>query len=169
MKAKIIVGFSALAAAAFTVATITAVSALTLLKPAPEVRFTALSGESLSTAELRGKVVHVNFWATYCASCVREMPKIVDTHRKFAPRGYDTIAIAVRHDNPHRVAQFVASHALPFKIALDSSGELARQFGNVRITPMSFLIDKQGRVLRRYVGEPDWNEFHQLVERELKP
>lgn len=129
---------------------------------------TALSGETLSTSELRGKVLLVNFWATYCASCVEEMPRIVEAHHKFARRGYETIAIAVRHDNPHRVAKFAASRELPFKVALDSSGELARQFGNVRLTPMSFLIDKQGRVLRRYVGEPNWAEFHELVERELR-
>lgn len=142
-------------------------SGLTLLKPAPEVRFTELSGKTFSTSELRGKVVLVNFWATYCASCVQEMPKIVDTHRKFAPRGYETVAVAVRQDNPQRVASFAQSRALPFRVALDSSGELAREFGNVRLTPMSFLIDKQGRVLRRYVGEPNWTEVHQLVDRAL--
>jgi peroxiredoxin len=168
MKAKIIVGLGALAAAIVALAAIGAVSSLTLRKPAPDVRFTALSGEALSTAELRGKVVLVNFWATYCPSCVQEMPRIVEAHRKFAPRGYETIAIAVRHDNPHRVAQFAASRSLPFKVALDSSGVLAKEFGNVRITPMSFLIDKQGRVLRRYIGEPDWTELHELVERELR-
>ena len=73
-----------------------------------------------------------------------------------------------RRDDPARVAQFTASHALPFKVALDSSGELAREFGNVRITPTSFLIDKNGKVLRRYVAEPDWAELHRLVERELR-
>jgi peroxiredoxin len=167
MKAKIIVGFGTLAAAAVLVAAISAISALTLFKPAPDVRFTALSGETFSTSELRGKVVLVNFWATYCTSCVQEMPKIVDTYKKFAPRGYETVAVAVRHDNPNRVAKFAASHDLPFKVALDSSGQLAKEFGNVRVTPMSFLIDKQGRVLRRYVGEPNWTEFHELVERAL--
>jgi peroxiredoxin len=167
MKARIIVGFGAIAAAALLVAAIAAISALTLFQPAPDVRFTALSGETFSTSELRGKVVLVNFWATYCTSCVQEMPKIVDTYKKFAPRGYETVAVAVRHDNPHRVAQFAADRGLPFKIALDSSGQLAKEFGNVRVTPMSFLIDKQGRVLRRYVGEPNWTEFHELVERAL--
>ena len=71
-------------------------------------------------------------------------------------------------DDPARVAQFKASHALPFKVALDSSGELAREFGNVRITPTGFLIDKNGKVLRRYVAEPDWAELHRLVEHELR-
>jgi peroxiredoxin len=167
MRANIIVGLGAAAIAVAAVAAIAAVAMLTLLKPAPEVRFTALSGETFSTSELRGKVVLVNFWATYCASCVKEMPHLVDIHNRFAPRGYETVAVAVRHDNPGRVAQFAATRALPFKVALDSSGQLAKDFGNVRLTPSSFLIDKQGRVLRRYVGEPNWAEFHRLVEREL--
>jgi peroxiredoxin len=167
MKAKITLGVAVAAIAAFAAVAIAAISALTLRKPAPEVRFSALSGGTFSTSELRGKVVLVNFWATYCASCVKEMPKIVATHQKFAPRGYETVAVAVRQDNPERVARFAASRALPFRVALDRSGEAARDFGNVRLTPMSFLIDRQGRVLRRYVGEPDWAEVHRLVERAL--
>lgn len=148
---------------------VAALAAFAYLKPAlaPEVRFTALSGENFSTSELRGKVVLVNFWATYCASCVKEMPKMVETYRKFAPRGYEMVAVAVSQDHPNRVAEFAASRALPFKVALDSSGEVAKRFGDVRITPMSFLIDRQGRVLKRYLGEPDWAEFHELVERAL--
>ena len=130
-----------------------------------DARFSALSGENFSLSELHGKVVLVNFWATYCTSCMQEMPKMVDTYRKFAPRGYEMVAVAVKHDHPDRVAEFAARRALPFKVAFDSSGDIALRFGNVRITPMSFLIDKKGRVLKRYVGEPDWAEFHQLVER----
>ena len=144
-------------------AAIGAVSTLTLMKPAPEARFTTLSGETFSTAGLRGKVVLVNFWATYCGACLKEMPKLVATHRKFAPRGYETLAIAVRHDNAERVAGF----ALPFQVAFDASGELAKAFGNVRITPTSFLIDRRGRVIWRAVGEPNWSELHQRVERAL--
>jgi thiol-disulfide isomerase/thioredoxin len=115
--------------------------------------------------ELRGKVVLVNFWATYCASCLHGMPKLVETHKKFAVRGLETLAVAVHKDDPARVAQF--AKALPFNVTFDRSGELSRQFGNVRVTPSSFLIDKQGRVLRRYVGQPDWSELHDLVERAL--
>ena len=151
---------------AWTVA-IVVLSGLTLFKPAPEVRFTQLSGETFSTSELRGKVVLVNFWGSYCAPCVKEMPKIVETHEKFAPRGYETVAVAVRQDNPQRVGAFAATRALPFRIAFDRSGQAAKEFGNVRITPTSFLIDRQGRVLRRYVGEHDWAGLQKVVEREL--
>ena len=168
MKAKIIIGLGTALLASITIAAIAAVASLRLTPPAPEVKFSALSGETFSTSELRGKVVVVNFWGTYCGPCIKEMPKVVEAHRKFSARGYETIAVAVRRDDPERVAQFAAKHALPFKVAIDSSGELGREFGNVRVTPTVFLIDKNGKVLRRYVGKADWTEFHQLVERELR-
>lgn len=161
MKKKLIAGLAALAMAAV------AAAGFLQRSSAPEVRFITLAGENLATSELRGKVVLVNFWATYCVACVKEMPKMVETWKKFAPRGYEMIAVAVQADHPNRVAEFAQSRALPFKVALDGSGELARRFGNVRITPTSFLVDKQGRILKQYVGEPEWGELHALVEKAL--
>jgi peroxiredoxin len=93
------------------------------------------------------------------------MPQLVETHLKFAPRGHELIAVAVRRDQPERVAQVVAERNLPFKVAMDADGTLARDFGNVRITPSTFVIDREGRVLARYVGEPPWSELHALLER----
>jgi peroxiredoxin len=168
MKAKIVIGLGAALLASIAIAAIAAVASLTLTPPAPEVKFSPLSGEAFSTSELRGKVVLVNFWATYCGPCMKEMPKVVEAHRRFSARGYETIAVAVRRDDPERVAQFAAEQALPFKVAIDSSGEVGRGFGNVHITPTVFLIDKNGKVLRRYVGKPDWAELDRLVERELR-
>jgi peroxiredoxin len=95
------------------------------------------------------------------------MPKMIDTYRKFAPRGYEMVAVAVQSDHPNSVAAFVQKRALPFKVALDGDGDIAKQFGRVRITPTSFLIDKNGRVLKEYIGEPDWVEFDALVEKAL--
>jgi len=161
MKLKILIAVAALAlgvAAAF---------ALVPRPAAPEVQFAALSGENFSTSDLRGKVVLVNFWATWCTTCIQEMPKMIDTYRKFAPRGYEMVAVAVQSDHPNAVAAYAQKRALPFKVALDGNGDIARQFGRVRITPTSFLIDRHGRVLKEYVGEPDWAEFHALVEKAL--
>ena len=134
---------------------------------APEVKFATLSGESLATSSLRGKVLLVNFWATTCASCVREMPKMAATYRKFAPRGYEMIAVAMSYDHPNQVAEFAQQRALPFRVAVDGDGAIARGFGDVRATPSSFLIDKQGRIAKSYVGEPDWDELYSLVEKAL--
>jgi peroxiredoxin len=163
MKIKLIVGIAAVAIVAFA-------AAATLLlqrSAAPQVSFATLSGEKLATSDLRGKVLLVNFWATSCVVCVKEMPRMVETYKKFAPRGYEMIAVAMSYDHPNQVADFALRRALPFKVAVDGSGEIARGFGNVRVTPTTFLIDKQGRIVKQYLGEPDWGEFHALVEKAL--
>jgi peroxiredoxin len=135
--------------------------------PAPDVRFATLAGERFSTADLRGKVVLVNFWGTYCGPCLKEMPKVIEAHRKFAPRGFETVAVAVRQDRPEKVAEFARQHALPFKVVFDASGEVAREFGRVRITPTIFVLDREGRVLAKAVGAPDWAALHAAVEKAL--
>jgi peroxiredoxin len=135
--------------------------------PAPEVSFATLSGETFKTSALRGKVVLVNFWATSCASCVQEMPRMADTYRQFAPRGYEMVAVAMSYDHPNQVAAFARSRALPFKVAVDGSGEIARGFGGVRGTPTSFLIDRRGRIVAQFLGEPDWARLHALLDKAL--
>jgi len=134
---------------------------------APEVRFATLSGKSFATSELRGKVVLVNFWATSCVVCVKEMPRMVETYKKYAPRGYEMVAVAMSYDHPNQVAEFARSRGLPFQVALDVDGSIAKSFGDIRVTPTTFVLDKQGRVLKRYLGEPDWAEFHNLLDKAL--
>ncbi len=139
-----------------------------LQRPAqPQARFTALAGASFSIADLRGRVVLVNFWATSCATCVAEMPKMVETWRRYAPRGYEMVAVAMRYDHPNAVAEFARQRALPFRVALDTDGAVARAFGNVSVTPTTYLLDRNGRVVAKVVGEPDWPEFHARIERAL--
>jgi peroxiredoxin len=95
------------------------------------------------------------------------MPKMVETYRKFAPRGYEMIAVAMSYDHPNEVARFAQARGLPFKVALDGDGAISRSFGDIRATPTTFLIDKRGRILKQYLGEPEWGEFHALVEKAL--
>jgi peroxiredoxin len=161
MRLKIIVGLA--------IAAIAIGGALAWLRPtaAPEVRFATLSGESFATSDLRGKVVLVNFWATSCVTCIEEMPEMIETYRRFAPRGYEMVAVAMSYDHPNRVAQFVQERALPFKVALDGDGEIARRFGDVRATPMTFLLDRRGRLLKQYLGTPDWGELRGLLGKAL--
>jgi peroxiredoxin len=135
---------------------------------APEVRFATLSGRSFATSDLRGKVVLVNFWATSCVVCVKEMPRMVETYKKYAPRGYEMVAVAMSYDHPNQVAEFANSRGLPFQVALDTDGAIAKSFGDIRVTPTTFVLDKQGRVLKRYLGEPDWAEFHDLLDKALR-
>jgi len=136
-------------------------------EPAPAVSYTLLDGRKGSTESLRGKVVLVNFWATSCSICVAEMPQVVATHEKFKGRGYDTLAVAMRHDPPAYVVRFAESRRLPFGVAIDNTGEIASSFGDVQFTPTTFLIDKRGNIVKRFVGTPDFAALQGLIDRLL--
>lgn len=136
-------------------------------KPAPEVTFTSLTGEKVSMQSLRGKVVMVNFWATSCTTCIKEMPDMVQTYNKYKDRGLEFIAVAMSYDPPNYVLNYAQTRNLPFKVALDTQGELARSFDDVTLTPTTYVIDKHGNVIKRYVGEPDFTALHQLIEKAL--
>ncbi len=135
--------------------------------PAPQVTFMTLGGETLNTSDFRGKVWLVNFWATTCTTCVKEMPALVDTHKKFAAQGFEVVAVAMNYDPPSYVAAFATERGLPFKVALDARNDIATGFGGVRLTPTTFLIDKQGRIVQEYLGEPDFAKLHALISKLL--
>jgi len=134
---------------------------------APQVTFVSLQGEKITTANLRGRVVLVNFWATDCVTCVKEMPEITATYNKYRAKGFETIAVAMRHDPPNYVLNYAEKNKLPFTVALDPMGELARAFGEVKLTPTTFVIDRQGKVVTRILGEPDFAKLHALLEEKL--
>lgn len=135
---------------------------------APEVTFVSLQGKKITTASLRGNVVLVNFWATDCVTCIKEMPDITATYNKYRAQGFETIAVAMRHDPPNYVLNYVEKNKLPFTVALDPMGELAKAFGEVKLTPTTFVIDRQGKVVTRILGEPDFAKLHALLEEKLK-
>ncbi len=134
---------------------------------APDMTFTTLKGEKSSTADLRGKVALVNFWATSCVTCVAEMPHMVETYNRYKDRGLDFVAVAMYYDPPNYVLNFANERQLPFKVVLDLQGEAAKRFGDVQMTPTTYLIDKDGRFIRRYLGEPNFEELHKLIEQKL--
>ncbi len=142
--------------------------ALNTTPAAPEVTFISLAGQKISTASLKGKVVMVNFWATDCRTCIKEMPQMIETYNKFKPQGLEFVAVAMKYDPPNYVINFTETRKLPFVVALDSGGDIAKSFGDVTLTPTTFVIDKQGRIIKRYVGEPDFGALHVLLEKELK-
>ena len=134
---------------------------------APDVTVVKLDGSLLKTADLRGKVTLVNFWATTCTTCVKEMPQIVATYNQYHAKGYETVAIAMDYDPADYVANYQRQNALPFTVARDEKGDAAKAFDNVRLTPTSFLLDKQGRIVQKYLGEPDFRALGILIERLL--
>ena len=134
---------------------------------APEATFVLLDGSLRTANDFRGKVTLVNFWATSCATCVAEMPMIVRAHEKYRSRGYETLAVAMSYDPPSYVVNFAESRKLPFKVALDNTGAVAKAWGDVKLTPTTYIVDKRGAIVKSYVGPPNFPELHRLIEKLL--
>jgi peroxiredoxin len=122
---------------------------------APDVRMTTLDGRTLQLSELSGQPVLVTFWATTCPSCVHEIPYLNALHEELGPRGLEVIGIAMDYDPPAQVTEMVRTRDIRYTIALDSTGEAAKAFGDVRLTPTSFLIAPDGRIVHQKIGDLD--------------
>jgi len=135
---------------------------------APASTFVLLDGSKKATSDLQGQVTLVNFWATSCTTCVAEMPHMVETYEKYKGQGYSMLAVAMAYDPPSYVVNFAQTRQLPFDVAIDNTGAVAKSWGDVALTPTSYLVNKRGEIVKRYVGQPDFAELHQLIEKLLK-
>ncbi|KQV43073.1 MULTISPECIES: TlpA disulfide reductase family protein [unclassified Duganella] len=146
----------------------TAYQSLNRHQSAPAVTFLGIKGEKITPESLKGKVVMVNFWATSCTTCVAEMPEMVETYNKYKGQGLEFVAVAMKYDAPNYVVNFTETRQLPFKVALDVTGDAAKAYGDVSMTPTTFVIDKDGNIIKRYVGKPEFPALHALLEKALK-
>jgi peroxiredoxin len=81
--------------------------------------------------------------------------------------GFDTIAVAMSYDPPSYVVNFTQTRQLPFSVAIDNTGTLAKAWGEVKLTPTTYLVNKRGEIVKRYLGEPNFVDLHQLIEKLL--
>lgn len=134
---------------------------------APQVTFTTLEGKTISMAELKGKTVLVNFWATDCPGCIAEMPELIHTYQQYRSRGFEVVAVAMPYDPPSQVLNYSKNNALPFPVMHDGFGEISTKFEDVRLTPTSFIVDAQGRIIRKVIGELDFASLRALLDKQL--
>lgn len=134
---------------------------------APQSSFTLLDGSTQTTSQLKGKVVLINFWATSCTTCVAEMPMLASTYEKFRGRGYETIAVAMSYDQPEYVVNFAQTRKLPFPVAIDNTGAVAKAWGDVKATPTTFLVNKRGMIVKSFVGKPNFDELQKFIDQLL--
>ncbi|HEY5648578.1 MAG TPA: TlpA disulfide reductase family protein [Nitrospiria bacterium] len=123
---------------------------------APNFRLPALTGEEISLASLKGKVVFLNFWATWCGPCKAEMPSMEALYQDFKNKDFEILAVSSDIDGERSVRPFVESLELSYPILLDPDYRVDNKY-LVRSVPTSFLIDKQGVITHRIIGSLNWN------------
>jgi peroxiredoxin len=124
--------------------------------PAPALELRGLDGKPYRLADLRGNVVLINFWATWCAPCREEMPSIQHLTQRLAGRPF--LALAVNLDEPEtRIRRFLSESSLDLTVLLDPGRQAAKAW-NARILPASFVVGTDGAIRYNVVGEIDWND-----------
>ncbi len=131
---------------------------------APALPVALLDGGRVDFSQPQGQVRLVSFWSTSCGPCIRGMPALADTHQRYKAHGLDVVAVAMSYDAPCHVQAFARRESLPFRVGFDPAGDVARGFGGVNATPTSYLVDRQGRVVKRIIGIPDHVALDALIE-----
>jgi peroxiredoxin len=121
---------------------------------APEFVLEDPAGKQVSLRELRGKIVFLNFWATWCLPCIEEMPAIEKLHQKLVEHGLVVLAVNFQ-EGPERVKDFFTEQNLTFTALLDRDGKVAELY-QVWGLPVSVVINKRGEIVGRAVGSKDW-------------
>ncbi|PIQ81670.1 MAG: hypothetical protein COV76_07675 [Candidatus Omnitrophica bacterium CG11_big_fil_rev_8_21_14_0_20_64_10] len=133
---------------------------------APDFQVTRLDGEPFSLAAQRGKVVLVDFWATWCPPCVAEVPHFKELYPAYRDRGFEMIALSVDEQGERVVRSFAARNQLNYPVAM-AGEELPGRFGGIRGLPTTFLIDKEGRIAETHLGYREKTVFIAAIERLL--
>ena len=127
------------------------------VKSAPNFHLDRLNSKKVELREFRGKVVLLNFWATWCGPCKEEMPSMEALYRLYKEKDFNLVAISVDYEGVRPVKEFIEKQRYTFPVLLDPNGETLDLFG-VKGIPTTFVIDKKGRIVGRVVGPKDWKQ-----------
>ncbi len=133
------------------------------LRASPDISLRDIDGNELRLADYRGKPLLVTFWATTCPGCIREMPHLIELYRELAPRGLEVIGITMAYDPPNLVLAMRDARQIPYPIALDINADAAHAFGDVMLTPTTFLIAPDGRIVYQVTGAMNMDKLREDI------
>ncbi len=136
--------------------------ALPVVGPAPAWTLTALDGKPIGLAELKGKVVVVDFWATWCPPCVHEIPGYIALQKKYADRGLVIVGLSVDRKGVSVVEAFAKAKGINYPLAM-ATPETVEAFGGVEGIPTTFLIDRDGKIRHKKVGSMEADDYEKLL------
>jgi thiol-disulfide isomerase/thioredoxin len=134
---------------------------------APDFALSTVTGDTLRLSDLRGDVVLVDFWATWCGPCKMAMPHLQEIHEEYQDKGVQIVAISVDKQGAKIVKPFIAKHGYSFQVLL-TDNQIERKFGGIQGIPTTFIIGPDGKVFKRFVGYQPKGIYLQAIKA-LKP
>ena len=129
---------------------------------APDFTLQDLAGKPHTLSDLKGQVVLVNIWATWCGPCKREIPSLVRLYQSRREKGLEILAVSVDRTSPDRVASFADRYQMNFPVLLNPRGDVANNYW-ARSIPSTFLVDKKGVIRWKVIGTREWDDAQALA------
>jgi len=136
-------------------------------KPAPNFSLKDADGNAVNLADYRGKVVLVNFWATWCGPCEAEIPWFIEFEKKYKDQGFAVLGVSMDDDGWKSVRPYVASHKINYRVVIGSE-VVSQQFGEIDSLPTSFVLDREGRIASDHVGLIDKVDYQNEIVKLLQ-
>jgi peroxiredoxin len=125
-------------------------------RPAPNFTLSGLDGKTVQLDDYKGKVVLLNIWATWCPSCVEEMPSMEKLYKELKGEYFEILTISIDESGAQTVVPFMQKYKLTFPTLLDPGGKTVQRLYRVTGVPESFLVDKEGNIAQVIIGPTDW-------------
>jgi cytochrome c biogenesis protein CcmG/thiol:disulfide interchange protein DsbE len=135
-------------------------------KPAPTFIRNDLSGQKIALEKYRGKVVLLNFWATWCAGCQVELPKFSAWQKKYSPQGFSVLAVSM-DDTVTPVRKTVRRLQLDFPVVMGDA-QLGEEYGGLLGLPVTYLIDREGKIIAKFNGDSDLDDMERTIQSALR-
>lgn len=143
-----------------------AVASAQKLQKAPETRLPDSKGKIVNLADFKGKVVVVNFWATWCPPCRNEIPGFISVYNKQKSKGVEILGVSLDRNGWDVINPFVAKMKIPYPVVL-GDGSTADAWGGIEAIPTTFLVDKSGNIVEKHVGYMSEAEFEKWLKKLL--
>jgi peroxiredoxin len=126
-------------------------------------------GKTVSSDQFKGKVVVLDFWATWCTPCRAEIPGYIELQKKYAADGLVVVGVSMDQDGALVVRKFMANQGVNYTVVLGADSNIASDYGDISVIPTTFIIDREGRIRDKKVGEVPTDEFEKRILAVLKP
>lgn len=139
------------------------------LRMAPAAELTLIDGRDVKISDYRGKTVIVNFWATTCVGCRREVPHLVQLRKHYGTDVLEVLGVAMSYDPETQVKEFARAFAIDYPVGVDQQDQIADAFGEVRLVPTTFVVSPEGRIIWQKLGEFTSDEIDAVLARHIQP